>query len=676
MKILFCVTHVGLLRHYGSVLQLLVDRGHAVHVASEESDRGLSHGTDIQTITGGVTGVTFGDVPPREKTIWTAWSYWLHLVMDWVRYFHPRFATAHALRERVEGQVPPWSRALVYAVKRVDPTGRRLMRVLRALDRVTPPSRVIQAFIAEAKPDLVMVSPYIYIGFEQADHVKSAQALGIRTAVCIASWDNLTNKGVIHAVPDRVFVWNHAQREEATSLHFVPNDQVVVTGAQLFDRWFDRQPSRSREEFYATVGLDPAKPFILYTGSSDFIAPREGAFVRSWVRLVRRSADPAVASAGILIRPHPKNYAQFMALDLDGIDNVVIWPRRATTFESSFDSDLFDSLYHSRFVVGINTSAQIEAAIVGRSVRTWRAPDFTHSQAGTLHFQYLAADDGGLVRVAQSAEEHLGHLSDLLASPDLVEERTVRFVESFVRPNGLSVPATRVFADAVEGMAALHPVPQRLPLWAPAGRLLIRPCAALIKAQQPRRRRTDPQRSPWSFPVRVAVGAYVYAALLSCQLGDGREALRRSARKAGKHVRRQWRSIQNMVIEESRRRAIRVQRWVGRAGHEALRSFQRSSRIAGRALRRTGRSASAEPARVSRMLRRRASRQTTALIRDGRRGVMKFRYLAGTGARRVLRETARAYRRTAARSRYLAGTVLRKTGLRRPTTTDTKHERV
>jgi len=35
----------------------------------------------------------------------------------------------------------------------------------------------------------------------------------------------------------------------------------VVTGAQCFDQWFDRQPSRDRETFCRQVGLPSSPPY-------------------------------------------------------------------------------------------------------------------------------------------------------------------------------------------------------------------------------------------------------------------------------------------------------------------------------------------------------------------------------------------------------------------------------
>ena len=74
-------------------------------------------------------------------------------------------------------------------------------------------------------------------------------------------------------------------------LHGVPADRVLVTGAQLFDRWFTMQPSRSREEFCRETGLDPARPFLLYVGSSQFIAPDEVPFAEVYIHALVRDAQ-------------------------------------------------------------------------------------------------------------------------------------------------------------------------------------------------------------------------------------------------------------------------------------------------------------------------------------------------------------------------------------------------
>ena len=66
---------------------------------------------------------------------------------------------------------------------------------------------------------MLLVTPLVDIGSDQVDYVKAAQRLGIRSALPVLSWDNLTNKGLIRVQPDRVYVWNEAQKAEAVAMH-------------------------------------------------------------------------------------------------------------------------------------------------------------------------------------------------------------------------------------------------------------------------------------------------------------------------------------------------------------------------------------------------------------------------------------------------------------------------
>ena len=75
------------------------------------------------------------------------------------------------------------------------------------------------------------------------------------------------------------------------------------------------------------------------------------------------------------------------------------------------DPTLLDTVYHSAAVVGLNTSAQLEAGILGRPVLTILAPEFEEGQQGTLHFSYLLKEHGGFVDVAPDFEVHRRQLA-------------------------------------------------------------------------------------------------------------------------------------------------------------------------------------------------------------------------------------------------------------------------
>ena len=143
----------------------------------------------------------------------------------------------------------------------------RVIGWLQAIERAIPVSDRLTRFLEGNRPDVVIVSPLVDVASDQVDMVRAARALGIPTVAAISSWDNLTSKGLLRVEPDLVTVWNDVQKDEAITLHGVPENRVIATGAQCFDHWFG-WPPRPRAEFCARVGLDPERPYIFYAGGS------------------------------------------------------------------------------------------------------------------------------------------------------------------------------------------------------------------------------------------------------------------------------------------------------------------------------------------------------------------------------------------------------------------------
>ena len=102
-------------------------------------------------------------------------------------------------------------------------------------------------------------------------------------------------------------------------------------------------------------------------------------------------------------------------------------------------------------MVGLNTSALVEAAIVDRPVFTLLLPEFRDNQEGTFHFHHLLTVGDGFLNVSRSLDEHAAQLASILAAAPVRANRP--FVERFIRPRGAAVAATPVFVEAVEAMA-------------------------------------------------------------------------------------------------------------------------------------------------------------------------------------------------------------------------------
>jgi hypothetical protein len=457
VKILFAMQSAEYLRYYDDTIRLLAGRGHRV-VLAVNHDRGDKKLVRLDGMAGTSTSqVEAYGVLPAADPFWGRTATGLRGTMDFVRYLDPYFSDAHALRARIRRKVLPRPLHALDRIRRLGPRSTRLLlRGLAGLEQAIPTVPALDRALSDIAPDVIVVSPLVDAASPQVDLVKSARRLGMPVAVAIASWDNLTNKGLLRIAPDLLIVWNDAQKAEATRLHGIDPSRVTTTGAQLFDRWFDRAPSRDLEAFCVRVGLAATTPFVLFAGSSGFISEgrAEVAFVRGWIGALRASADPAIAKLPVLMRPHPYNAKVWTGSELSDLPDVAIWPRGAyNPVDEDNRADFFDSLHHSVAVVGINTSAMIEAAIVGRPVLSIRTSEFAGTQEGTLHFHYLLPEHGGFLRVAGSLPEHVRQLSDVLANPVSVRQQTEAFVGRFIRPRGRAVAATPVMADAIETLA-------------------------------------------------------------------------------------------------------------------------------------------------------------------------------------------------------------------------------
>jgi len=272
--------------------------------------------------------------------------------------------------------------------------------------------------------------------------------------------------------PDLVTVWNREQLAEAVEYHGIDPARIVVTGAQPFDRWFERTPTE-RSRFCSKIGLSPDRPVVLFVGSTASISAPEAElhFVRRWIAALR--AVPALADVGILIRPHPYNSTHWRQADFSDLPNVAIYPRGANPVNEGDRQDYFDSLSHADAVVGVNTTAMIEAAIAGRTVHSVLAPEFEDTQGGTLHFRYLLAENGGFLRVAQTLPEHAQQIAETIAAPEIGRAACAGFVERFVRPYGRDVAATPRLVEALEGLATARRTRATVPrLLYPLRRLL------------------------------------------------------------------------------------------------------------------------------------------------------------------------------------------------------------
>src|SRR4029450_9620337 len=116
---------------------------------------------------------------------------------------------------------------------------------------------------------------------------------------------------------------------------------------------------------------------ILYLGSSPKVAPVERTIFERWHEAVRS------LGARIVLRPHPAAHEEWEGgAAPEGVEVGAPLPKTDPDALSRLLADV-------AAVVALNTSAEIEAAIAGRPVLTFRAGEEARGQEGSIHFTYL-----------------------------------------------------------------------------------------------------------------------------------------------------------------------------------------------------------------------------------------------------------------------------------------------
>jgi hypothetical protein len=489
-RIAFFLWNVWFFRNFAGVLAELAARGHQVTIVLQRVETEPSALRALDALLERWPNLQVKVLPERSDALGPL-AKALSRAVEYLYFHRPVFADKPILRIRMRHRTHPMIRLLIspFAHLLREPA----LRVLIGLERALPRSQTIIEAVRELRPDLAVFSPLIDVAIAQFEHVRCAQRIGVPTLFAVHSWDNLSTKSLLREQTDAVAVWNFRQVEEALSFHGVARERVSVTGAPTYDRCFDVSLTETRDQFLSRLSLDPNERTILYLSSATFgFRERpEADFARRWVAAIRSANDPRVARANIIIRPHPRRGTEWV--DCQELPpGVVVFPKQGenTADEASFATYAL-SLSHADCVVGINTSAMIEAGIFGKPVLTVLDPSHADSQTGTFHFQYLLGneDEGVLLRAAKSFSEHIAQLTETF---DRSPERSAAaraFATAFVRPLGADVRATDRFVTLVEDL-----------------------CAKPAKVSSPAIRATRMQRA--AVPVFAAVSAFIRLAHL------------------------------------------------------------------------------------------------------------------------------------------------------------------
>ncbi len=305
------------------------------------------------------------------------------------------------------------------------------------------PHTEFEALFAQLQPDLVFNSSHIH-GYEADLPLRVAHGMNIKTATFIFSWDNLTSRSRVMVPYDHFLVWTEGLKRQF--LEFYPEvfpDRVTVTGTPQFDYHFDPRFWLSREELAQRTGLDPKRPFILYTTGRDVDFPDEHKIVTEIIRFVK-SLETAPRPQ-LLVRTYIKGTSPEMSAlarsfegDPDVIFPAILWDKQ-WTMPLYDDLALYTSLLRHT-VLGINPASTVTLELMmngkpvinlafeppGSNLPNWsrfaRHIDYDH-------YRPVAASGG--VMIARSLADLKVMILRGLEQPEADRAAQERFLKSF-----------------------------------------------------------------------------------------------------------------------------------------------------------------------------------------------------------------------------------------------------
>ncbi|MGE4158102.1 MAG: hypothetical protein AB7F75_03270 [Planctomycetota bacterium] len=229
------------------------------------------------------------------------------------------------------------------------------------------------------------------------------------------SWDNLTSRGPMPFAPQKLYVWNRVNAQEAEEWidglqssrgpvagrpfgaredaprrdghlpapPLVPADKrIEVIGIPLFDVYADTKSLGTREAFLRAQGLDPAKKLISVMGVTERSCPirSQMAYVEDLVTAIR---DGRLSDCQVYFRMHPKMKTGETGAWGERLGIVCCFPRTDEVFDDGWVPGNDDLMLQARSVVysdlclNVASSMTIHCAITGTKVLS---PAFDHEE--------------------------------------------------------------------------------------------------------------------------------------------------------------------------------------------------------------------------------------------------------------------------------------------------------
>ena len=335
---------------------------------------------------------------------------------------------------------------------------------IRFLDKFVPLNADAAALFEKYHPDL-LIAPDIVFPPDRI-FMRVASRSDVYTVGMARSWDNLTSKGVVQVMPEKLVVYTNRMVEEAIKIVGMKREDVFMAGPPQFDRYYKKSET-TREQFLKGLGISPEKRVVLtapffdrYTGSAVVMinglldAIKIGKLPKDIQILVRyRPGTPPIAE-GLLKKSENLTITVPCEVHFDGRG------RLSTTEDFEWRKEdvdlLMNSLRFSDVVINTVSTLSVDASVYDKPVINVRfdaepsCPPM-HSVMIMLpnHDHYKAIEASGGVKLVGSMDEMILAINAYLKNPALDAEGRERLrQEQIVFTDG---KAGHRIADFIKG---------------------------------------------------------------------------------------------------------------------------------------------------------------------------------------------------------------------------------
>ncbi len=192
----------------------------------------------------------------------------------------------------------------------------------------------------------------------------------INTLGMVRSWDNLTSKGLIRVVPNKLIVWNEIVRDEAIKFHDINKETIGIVGIPHYDD-YKKYDYSNRKAFFDKIGADVNKKIALVIPIGDRYL-RNNTVDRDIVDILDKNLPEDYQ---ILVRMPPGDYVRELENKPNQFDRIkVIFDRsymatdniKTTEIRKDDDIHLGQTLFWSDIVISGPSTVVIDSVYMNK----------------------------------------------------------------------------------------------------------------------------------------------------------------------------------------------------------------------------------------------------------------------------------------------------------------------